>query len=452
MRKLFLCLFAIILAAGSLAAEKTTVAFIGLEASGVSEASASGIADTLLDALINTKRFEIVERERLNTLMEEQGLALSGCTTTECFVQVGQLAGASKVVVGKVSKVGETFTATVRVVDVFLGKVELSESAESDSLDGLLSVTRDMAARLAANIPVVGTVVSVSGEIVKLDLGKQEGVREGDTVELYRLGEEYYHPDTGAFLGRDIEELGEAKITKVLADELSEALFSGEVPPVTGDKVRLTSKIETGETAVSTTAGTTVHPRGKGPGFGFTVSGPILFPINSLYGDYEDYATKGIQFGGSLMFDIFVAPIFSLGPYFGLLTYQNVIDDSWSVYEEDTFLEMLFGLGLKVRFVDAGMVRPWLFAGVGYALVSCDFYVEDYDAGVSGSNSYSGGSFGVDGGLGIDFWISKSFSIGLGGLFHYNGVTEIEYDTGGTDTLNDALYSVGGLVDIGIYF
>jgi curli biogenesis system outer membrane secretion channel CsgG len=189
MRKFFIGLFMVILAAGSLAAEKTTVAFVGLEASGVSEASASGIADTLLDALINTKRFEIVERDRLNALMEEQGLALSGCTTTECFVQVGQLAGASKVVVGKVSKVGETYTVTVRVVDVFVGKVELSESSESSSLDGLLVASREMAARLAASIPVVGTVVSVSGETVKLDLGRQEGVNVGDKVELYRLGE-----------------------------------------------------------------------------------------------------------------------------------------------------------------------------------------------------------------------------------------------------------------------
>lgn len=448
MRKLFLVFF-VVLVAGSLAAEKTTVAFIGLEASGVSEASAGGIADTLLDALINTKRFEVVERERLNALMEEQGLALSGCTTTECFVQVGQLAGASKVIVGKVSKVGETYTVTVRVVDVFLGNVELSESAESNSLDGLLSACRDMAARLAANIPLVGTVVSVSGNTVKLDLGRQEGVKEGDTVEIYRLGEEYYHPDTGAFLGRDIEELGEAKITKVLADELSEALYSGDIPPITGDKVRLGGNIETGEPEVSTTA-TTVRPRGKGPGFGITLSAPFLFPINSLYGDYEDYATKGLQFGGSLMVDFFIAPIFSLGPYFGLLTYTNTID-SWDLYEEDTFLEMLFGLGLKVRFIGAGTVRPWLFAGVGYALVSCDLYVNDYDYG-EGSGSYTGGSFGVDGGLGIDFWFSNSFSIGLGGLFHYNGVTEVEFDSGETGTLNDSLYSVGGLLDIGIYF
>ncbi len=126
MRRLLLSFFVLVLAAGALAAEKTTVAFVGLEASGVSETSVGGIADTLLDALINTRRFEIVERDRLASLMEEQGLALAGCTTMECFVQVGQLAGASKLVVNKVSKVGGTYTANVRIVDVFVGRVELS--------------------------------------------------------------------------------------------------------------------------------------------------------------------------------------------------------------------------------------------------------------------------------------------------------------------------------------
>ena len=331
MRKLFLVFF-VVLAAGAFAAEKTTVAFIGLEASGVSEASADGIADTLLDALINTRRFEIVERERLNALLEEQGLALSGCTTMECFVQVGQLAGASKVIVGKVSKVGETYTVTVRVVDVFVGKVELSESAESNSLDGLLAASREMAGRLAASIPVVGTVVSVSGDTVKLNLGTQEGVKKGDTVELYRLGEEYYDPDTGRFLGRDIEELGEAKITRVLADELSEALYSGDIPPITGDKVRLAGSIEVGEPEVVTTTTATVQPRrntrrnhlvdfvilprvgyltnfnfghsfGYGATIGYNISGDTALALDVSFSRWEDYGDWDYE--SNLIFEIF---------------------------------------------------------------------------------------------------------------------------------------------------
>ncbi len=45
MRRLLLSFFVFFLAAGSIAAEKITVAFVGLEASGVSEASVGGIAD-----------------------------------------------------------------------------------------------------------------------------------------------------------------------------------------------------------------------------------------------------------------------------------------------------------------------------------------------------------------------------------------------------------------------
>jgi hypothetical protein len=448
MRKFFIGLFMVILAAGSLAAEKTTVAFVGLEASGVSEASASGIADTLLDALINTKRFEIVERDRLNALMEEQGLALSGCTTTECFVQVGQLAGASKVVVGKVSKVGETYTVTVRVVDVFVGKVELSESSESSSLDGLLVASREMAARLAASIPVVGTVVSVSGETVKLDLGRQEGVNVGDKVELYRLGEEYYHPDTGAFLGRDIEELGDAKITRVLADELSEAEYTGDTPPVTGDKARLGGRAETGGHEAVTTA--TTHPTGKGGRLVLSLGGLAGVAINDPYGaaDVEGW-TEGVRIGGRVKFDYFFSPYFGIGLYTSLLSYLDSFEATGYYSMENAFLELILGLGFKVYFIAEGTFRPWFEAGAGYAMTSVDMVRED-----SSGEYYpygSGGSIGVEGGLGADLFLSKGFGIGIGALVHYNATDLLESDEWSI-TLDPTPLSVEGALDLVIVF
>jgi len=448
MRKLFIGLFLVVLAAGSLAAEKTTVAFIGLEASGVSEASASGIADTLLDALINTKRFEVVERERLNALMEEQGLALSGCTTTECFVQVGQLAGASKVVVGKVSKVGETYTATVRVVDVFLGKVELSESAESNSLDGLLSACREMAARLAANIPLVGTVVSVSGNTVKLDLGRQEGVKEGDTVEIYRLGEEYYHPDTGAFLGRDIEELGEAEITKVLADELSEALYSGDVPPITGDKVRLGGRAETdGHEAVTTT---TTRPSGKGGRLVLSLGGLAGMAINDPYGaaDVEGW-TEGVRLGARLKFHYFFSPYVGVGLYTSLLTYLDTFEAEGYFGGENSFMELLLGLGLKVNFIAEGTFRPWIEVGAGYALTTVELFRDDDSGGYTMDGT--GGSIGFEAGLGADLMFSNNFGIGIGALLHYNATDLVESDEWSI-TLDPTPMSVEGAFDLVIVF
>ncbi|MCX7021015.1 MAG: hypothetical protein NTW26_01845 [bacterium] len=241
----------LLIATAALAAPKLKIAFMGLEPSGVSASEASGVSDSFLNALINTYRFEVVERDRLEALMEEQGLAISGCTTTECFVQVGQLAGAQKVIVGKVAQVGGSYIVSVRVVDVYLGRVEQSLAQESRSLENLLTVANSLAVQLSGTISVEGTVVSVSGNTIKTDLGSQEDISVNDTVYLVRLGEEYYHPETGLFLGRDVEELGEAKITKVLADELSEAVLKGDFSVVVGDKVRLTAPVSVSPVAGS---------------------------------------------------------------------------------------------------------------------------------------------------------------------------------------------------------
>jgi len=245
----------LLIASTALAAPKVKIAFMGIEPSGVSESVASGVSVSFLNALINTHRFEVVERERLEALMEEQGLALSGCTTTECFVKVGQLAGAQKVIVGQVAQVGGSYVVSVRVVDVYSGRVEQSLAEKSGNLEGLLTVADSLAVQLSGTISVEGTVVSVSGNTIKTDLGSQEDISVNDMVYLVRLGEEFYHPETGMFLGRDVEELGEAKITKVLADELSEAVLEGAFSVVVGDKVRLVKLVSISPVAGSSGAG-----------------------------------------------------------------------------------------------------------------------------------------------------------------------------------------------------
>jgi dipeptidyl aminopeptidase/acylaminoacyl peptidase len=239
-RKVVICL---LIVSAALAAPKLKIAFIGIEPSGVSESVASGVSISFRDALVNTHRFEVVERERLAALMEEQGLSLSGCVTTECFVQVGQLAGAQKVIVGEAAQVGGSYIVSVRMVDVYSGRVEQSLSEVSRSLEGLLTTANILAIKLSEAISVEGTVVSVSGKTIKTDLGSQDGVNVNDTVYLVRLGKEHYHPETGLFLGRDIRELGTATITFVLADELSEAVLEGTYSVVVGDKVRLSEPV-----------------------------------------------------------------------------------------------------------------------------------------------------------------------------------------------------------------
>ncbi len=239
MRRLLTLLAVLLLASTCLGADKIKLAFIGLEASGVSESAAAGISEAILDTLIKTYRFDVVEREQLAAILEEQALSLSGCTTTECIVQVGQLAGADKALVGKVSQVGRVFTLTLRLADVTTGKLEYSDSAESLNLEELLNEGRSIVQRFAESIPVMGMVIGVDEDLIKVNLGTQENLNPGDEIEIYRIGEEYYNPETGLLVGHDIIELGSAVITRVTDMTVSEAELSGDFDVITGDRVRL---------------------------------------------------------------------------------------------------------------------------------------------------------------------------------------------------------------------
>jgi hypothetical protein len=233
-------LFLFLLASVSLGADKIKLAFIGLEAAGVSESTAAGISEIILDTLINTRRFYLVERDQLSALLEEQALSLSGCTSAECLIQVGQLAGADKALVGKVTQVGRVYLLTVRLADVYTGELEYSDSAEAPTVEGLLDEGRQIAQRLSDSILVRGTIVSIDNEYITINLGEQDGMKMGDELEIFRIGEEYYHPVTGLYIGCDIIEVGVAVVNRVIDASLSQAWLLGDYDVAEGDKVVMT--------------------------------------------------------------------------------------------------------------------------------------------------------------------------------------------------------------------
>lgn len=100
------------------------------------------------------------------------------------------------------------------------------------------SPSRDPAARLR---PAYGYVVLSRGKQVYTDLTSENGAAVGDTLVIYREGEELRHPVTGASLGAADQQVARARITevrdKVTVAELASALEGDEVRP--GDRVKL---------------------------------------------------------------------------------------------------------------------------------------------------------------------------------------------------------------------
>lgn len=116
------------------------VAVTALQAKGVPESDASVLTDNIADELLKSGKVRVMERSQMDRILQEQGFQQSGtCDTSECAVQIGRLLGIERIVVGSVGKLGETYSLSIRMVDVGTGEV-LASSRQNHrgAIDDLL--------------------------------------------------------------------------------------------------------------------------------------------------------------------------------------------------------------------------------------------------------------------------------------------------------------------------
>lgn len=69
-----------------------------------------------------SQAFQVLERRNMDFILREQGFQQSGaCNTADCQVEVGQILGVERIVVGEVGKVGKILTFNLKMVDVGSG-------------------------------------------------------------------------------------------------------------------------------------------------------------------------------------------------------------------------------------------------------------------------------------------------------------------------------------------
>lgn len=226
--------------------------------SGYSQGVCAYATNGLITELVKNKNYEVVERTRMQNILAEQGIGLSGAMDSSTAVKVGKLLGADYVVFGSVDDAsikssGFMFVnqqsaivkLSMRIIDNATGAILFSEKSSgkvsklggvlpvavpvvgsvnySESIDGSVAEAADEAVvKLADKIndlhPLIGSIIKVQGKTVYLDIGSDQGVREGDTYVIFREGKPIIHPKTGKVLGVEKETLGKIKITRVEAE------------------------------------------------------------------------------------------------------------------------------------------------------------------------------------------------------------------------------------------
>ena len=101
-----------------------TMAVLEFKGKGISQTDASALSDRLNNELYKLGTYRLVERNQVNEILIEQGFQQSGCTSDECVVEVGKLLGAQKMVAGSISKVGDVYSVSARIVDMQSGEID----------------------------------------------------------------------------------------------------------------------------------------------------------------------------------------------------------------------------------------------------------------------------------------------------------------------------------------
>jgi curli biogenesis system outer membrane secretion channel CsgG len=224
-----------------------------------------GVSDMLATALFKSNKFDVIERERIGLIIKEQKFQQTDMVDENSAVEFGKLLGADVIITGNVTEFGfkksgfdfgriaghglqdlSVKTQTVRVamdarmIDVQTGKLIAAESADASNSSSNLGIgventgisfgdrgfdetsagkaTREAVNKMVQKIAgslYSAQVASVDGNEVIINIGKNDGVKVGDTFEVKSMGKPIIDPGTGKVLGYKKSATGKIKIISV---------------------------------------------------------------------------------------------------------------------------------------------------------------------------------------------------------------------------------------------
>ncbi len=210
------------------------------------EFSTNLLTDKLTSALAQTRKFRIVERQRVDNLLKEFKLSDQGFADKKFAVKAGEMVGADYILTGSISSMtasaktekvpytSESVTtmtgrvaADMRIVDSRTGEIVAAWRADATSSksgpvdrEGFLdALQQDLAQKLVERVleavyPVKVAEVQADGTLY-LNRGQGGGLKVGETLEVFQPGKVIIDPDTKEAIGASEIKVGSAKVTEI---------------------------------------------------------------------------------------------------------------------------------------------------------------------------------------------------------------------------------------------
>ncbi len=242
-----------------------------------------------MNELVKSGKFTVIERQRLDAILQEQGLSLSGQVSANSAVSAGQLLGVDYMLTGRITKFGERQVGgqagwriamsakkktlegglSVRLINTTTGEIVFADEATGEDSNfkftvfgtgggvdydetavdkvfrpaveelsrKLIDKSSSLSGSDGSRPAPQGKISKVSGGLVYLNMGATKGVQVGDTFTVFALGEEIIDPDTGESLGSEETEVGTVEVVEV-KEKYSKAQVTSGSGMTAGSAVR----------------------------------------------------------------------------------------------------------------------------------------------------------------------------------------------------------------------
>ncbi|MBI4979545.1 MAG: PEGA domain-containing protein [Spirochaetes bacterium] len=152
MKRMFICLALCSLPALVFGADKKTRAgVLDFTPKGVSAIEASAVSDLFRNELVASGKFDVLDRNNMDSVLKEQAFQQTGCTETACAVQIGKVLNMEYMLYGIVLKMGSSFYVTVEMIKVETGKIEKSARQSVKSYDDMEGAVKKLVADIAGS-------------------------------------------------------------------------------------------------------------------------------------------------------------------------------------------------------------------------------------------------------------------------------------------------------------
>ena len=238
MKKLMVILLALCAVHGA-GALGVSLAVTQVEPIGVGPEVARTVEELLQTEFAQIPVFQVVERGRLDAVLDEQALQLSGITDADTAARAGNVLNVQKVLFGSISLYESQYVKyllSLRLVDVETASVEGAETVQVRNQEALLPAIREIVKRLSAGIEVVGRVTRVDEGVVYTSLGEAAGMGPEAVLSVFKI--DLIKDDQGRVVMREETPVANLVVEKASPEGSRCRVLAAAAPIETGFAVR----------------------------------------------------------------------------------------------------------------------------------------------------------------------------------------------------------------------